>query len=147
MDMAGCAQSHTKGTSVGDPPLLADKGLAEALAAQARKSPVPAAVKSDDVGRYPQEVEAAVYFCCLEALQNAAEHAGTNATATIRLWQEKYGLLFEVSDDGAGFDAATPRGAGLTNMCDRLSALGGRLTISSEPGRGTRVLGTIPLVP
>jgi signal transduction histidine kinase len=87
-----------------------------------------------------------VYFCCLEALQNAARHAGAGARATVRAWQEQDALIFEVSDDGDGFDLrARRRGAGLTNMSDRLGALGGRLTISSEPGRGTRVSGTVPL--
>ncbi len=77
-----------------------------------------------------------------------ASHAGARARATVRAWQDGSALLFEVSDDGAGFDegAVRPSG-GLTNMSDRLGALGGRLTITSQRGRGTRVLGTIPLGP
>ena len=98
------------------------------------------------IGRYPPEIESTVYFCCLEALQNVAKHAGEAATATVRVWEEAGGLLFEVSDDGAGFDPARAAGgAGLANMTDRLGAIGGSLRIESAPGRGARVAGTIPL--
>jgi signal transduction histidine kinase len=127
------------------PPLLADKGLAAALEAQARKSPLPVSVDPDGVGRYPQEVEAAAYFCVLEALQNAAKYAGT-ATATVTLNEENGDLVFRVSDDGEGFDmASTPAGSGLQNMADRVEALGGILTVESAPGRGTTVTGAIPV--
>jgi signal transduction histidine kinase len=127
------------------PPLLADKGLAAALEAQARKSLLPVSVDPDGVGRYPQEVEAAAYFCVLEALQNAAKYAGT-ATATVTLNEENGDLVFRVSDDGEGFDmASTPAGSGLQNMADRVEALGGILTVESAPGRGTTVTGAIPV--
>ena len=130
------------------PPLLIDRGLAEALKAAASGASIPTRVEAAALDRAPPEAEATVYFCCLEALQNAAEHAGAGAQATVRVWPERDALLFDVSDDGAGFDArATRWGAGLTSMSDRLGALGGRLTISSEPGHGTRVSGTIPLAP
>ena len=130
------------------PPLLIDRGLAEALRAAASGADIPTRVEATVLDRSTPEAEATVYFCCLEALQNAARHAGAGAQATVRVWPEQGELLFEVSDDGAGFDPrAAPRGAGLINMSDRLGALGGRLTISSEPGHGTRVSGTIPLAP
>jgi signal transduction histidine kinase len=126
------------------PPLLADRGLTAALEAQARKSPLPVTVEADSIGRYPQEAEAAVYFCVLEALQNAAKYAGT-ARATVRLTAAGGELAFEVVDDGAGFDpATTPRGAGLTNMADRLAVLGGDVQVLSDPGSGTTVSGRIP---
>jgi signal transduction histidine kinase len=87
-----------------------------------------------------------VYFCCLEALQNAAKHAGEGAKATVRLWEEAGGLLFEVADDGVGFDVKrTGVSGGFTNMNDRLGAIGGTLRVESAPGRGTKVAGAIPL--
>jgi len=126
------------------PPLLADKGLAAAIRAQAGKAPVPVTVEADGVGRYMQEIEATVYFCCLEALQNVAKYSGATG-ATIRLAQSNGAVEFSVSDDGTGFDpATTKRGAGLANMRDRLEALGGLLEITSEPGAGTRLAGRVP---
>jgi signal transduction histidine kinase len=129
------------------PPLLGSDGLCEALSAACRRAVLPTKLEASDLRRYPPEVEAAVYFCCLEALQNAAKYAGSGATARVALWEEADGLLFEVRDDGAGFDVArSSPGAGLTNMSDRLGAVGGKLTVESDPGAGTRVRGAIPLV-
>jgi signal transduction histidine kinase len=126
------------------PPLLADQGLVAALQAQARKAPLPVAVEAEGVGRYSQDVEAAVYFCTLEALQNVAKYAGATK-AGVRLAATNGSLTFEVVDDGRGFDVATAkRGAGLTNMSDRLSALGGALDVASSPGTGTVIRGHIP---
>lgn len=126
------------------PPLLADRGLASAIRAQAGKALVPVTVEADNVGRYAQEIEATVYFCCLEALQNMGKYSGATG-ATIRLAQTNGAVEFSVSDDGTGFDpATTKRGAGLTNMRDRLEALGGHLEITSEPGAGTRLAGRVP---
>ena len=97
------------------------------------------------LGRYPAEVEATVYFCCLEAIQNACKHAGDGATLALRVWEEGAALAFDVSDDGAGFDASDHGlGAGFTNMQDRLCALRGSLRVESAPGRGTRVSGKLP---
>jgi len=128
------------------PPLLADKGLPQALESAARRASLPVAVQADGVGRHPPEVEASVYFCCLEALQNASKYGGEGVTATIRVWEESGALLFEVADDGAGFDVAhRGSGAGFTNMNDRLGAVGGTLRVESTPGRGARVRGTIPI--
>ncbi|MHB8507799.1 MAG: GAF domain-containing sensor histidine kinase [Candidatus Dormibacteria bacterium] len=127
------------------PPLLADKGLVAALEAQARKAMVPVAVQADGVSRHPQETEAAVYFCCLEALQNVQKYAGATRV-TVRLHQGQDELRFEVEDDGAGFDAAhLTRGSGLQNMDDRLAALDGQVRVDSSPGAGTTVIGTLPL--
>jgi signal transduction histidine kinase len=127
------------------PPLLADKGLAAALESQARKATVPVTVEADGVGRYPQEIEAAVYFCCLEALQNLQKYAG-EAHAVVRLHADDGRLRFEVDDNGAGFDVATTKkGSGLTNMVDRLDALGGDVEVTSSPGMGTRLHGSLPV--
>jgi signal transduction histidine kinase len=128
------------------PPVLVERGLVEGLRAAVSRAPVRTRVECGRLGRYSPEVEATVYFCCIEALQNAAKHGGARALATLRVWEEEDGLQFEVSDEGAGFDvAAGVRGAGLTSMEDRLGALGGRLSIGSVPGQGTRVSGVIPL--
>ena len=129
------------------PPLLADKGLGAALEAQARKSPVPVSVDRGELGRYPQEVEAAVYFSCLEALQNLAKYAGASR-ATVSLRQQDGSLTFSVTDDGAGFDpSATGYGTGLQGIADRLGALEGDLDVLSHPGSGTSVTGRIPVAP
>jgi signal transduction histidine kinase len=127
------------------PPLLQDRGLAEALANTARRASIPTRIEADGAGRYDPVVEATVYFCCLEALQNAAKHAGEGARATVRLWEEEGGLFFEVADDGSGLDpAGGGLGAGLANMQDRLGAIGGSLRVESRAGRGTTVGGSIP---
>jgi signal transduction histidine kinase len=127
------------------PPLLADKGLAAALDAQARKAAVPIVVESDGVGRYPQELEAVAYFCCLEALQNVTKYADANR-AIVRLTESEGRLAFEVEDDGVGFDAGATRfGTGLQGMADRLDAVRGSFEVRSAPGEGTTVAGRIPL--
>jgi signal transduction histidine kinase len=126
------------------PPLLADLGLPAALDAQARKAPLPVTVQADGISRYPQDVEAAVYFCVLEALQNVTKYAQASA-AVVALGHDDGGLAFTVTDDGRGFDpAAAPAGTGVQGMADRLSALGGTLRVSSAPGHGTQVTGRVP---
>jgi signal transduction histidine kinase len=126
------------------PPLLADKGLGAALESQARKSPVPVDVEVDGIGRYPQEAEAAIYFSCLEALQNVAKYANASR-ASVRLAHNDRMLTFEVSDDGLGFDpGAETRGSGLQGIVDRLAALGGEVDIRSTPGSGTTIAGRLP---
>jgi len=127
------------------PPLLADLGLAAALGAQARKSPLPVTVEADGIGRFGQATEAAVYFCCLEALQNTAKYA--HATQVRICLQAQNGTLrFTVSDDGTGYDMGhTPLGSGQRNMADRLAALGGRLEVRSAPSLGTTITGHLPI--
>lgn len=96
--------------------------------------------------RYPADVEATVYFCCLEAIQNACKHAGQPATLALRVREDAGTLTFQVTDDGKGFDAGTRGlGAGFLNMADRLGALGGSLRVKSAPRQGTTVAGAIPV--
>ena len=126
------------------PPLLADQGLRVALEAHARKLSIPVEVIADGISRYPQEIEAAVYFCCLEALQNVTKYANASR-AVVRLFEEDGALTFSVQDDGHGFDpTTTPKGSGTQNMSDRLEALGGHLEMRSRVGSGTTATGSVP---
>jgi signal transduction histidine kinase len=128
------------------PALLADRGLAAALDAQARKAALPVTIDADGVGRYAQEVEAAVYFSCLEALQNVAKYAEASS-ATVRLSFNDV-LMFEIRDDGRGFDTSTTSlGTGLQGIADRVAAVGGTFDVRSWPGRGTTITGLIPVGP
>ncbi|HWC10967.1 MAG TPA: histidine kinase [Acidimicrobiales bacterium] len=129
------------------PPLLVDRGLPEALSAAGGRAALPTTVSAAGIGRHSPEIEAAVYFCCLEAMQNAGKHAGDGATIRVRAWEEEGALFFEVADDGAGFDPSlrTEPGAGFVNMGDRVGAIGGTVGVQSAPGQGTRVSGRIPL--
>jgi signal transduction histidine kinase len=125
------------------PPLLADKGLPAALEGHARKVHLPVTVDADGLGRYPQEIEAAVYFCCLEALQNIVKYSEASHVS-VNLSTEAGQLTFSVTDDGKGFDPASMSpGSGLQGMADRMEALGGSLEVRSEPGTGTTVTGRI----
>jgi signal transduction histidine kinase len=127
------------------PPLLADKGLGAALHAQAAKATLPVGVSVDGVIRYEEQIEAAVYFCALEALNNAVKH-GQASRVEVELGANDSTLRFEVRDDGRGFEPeSAPQGTGLQGMSDRLEAIGGTLTVISTPGGGTKVLGEVPL--
>jgi signal transduction histidine kinase len=127
------------------PPLLAEKGLATALEAQGRRASIPVELSSNGAGRYRPDLEAAIYFCCLEALQNAAKYSGASLVQ-IQLSQEGGELVFAVRDDGRGYDARRMKpGAGLQNMIDRVEAMGGRLEIESAVGTGTLVTGHVPV--
>jgi signal transduction histidine kinase len=127
------------------PPLLADKGLPAALESAARRASVPVTVRSEGIGRFSPEAEATIYFCVLEALQNAGKYAGDGASVIVEVRQDADSVVFIVSDDGAGFDTtARGSGAGFTNMLDRLGAQGGTLRVESAPGRGKRVTGVVP---
>jgi signal transduction histidine kinase len=127
------------------PALLRDAGLVEALPAAAKRSPLHVTVAVGDLGRYPPQVEATIYFCCLEALQNIAKHA-KGAEVVLRAWTEAGEVHVEVTDDGPGFDPdRSPPGAGMQNMADRLGAVGGSLTYWSAPGAGTTVHARAPI--
>ena len=130
------------------PQLLHAEGLPVALREAARRSIVPVVVQIDDIGRLREELESAIYYCCLEALQNVAKHAGEEAVAKLRLQRDGRIVRFTLSDDGAGFSLSSrTAGAGLTNMNDRITAVGGSVNIRSRPGRGTVIDGrvTVPL--
>jgi signal transduction histidine kinase len=126
-------------------PFALDGGLVDALRDVASRSPVPITVRAAGVHRYPREIEEAAYFCSLEAIQNATKHA-VDATAVSINLSHASTLDVEVRDNGAGFDSGSVvTGRGLLTMRDRLDAVGGHLTIQSQPGHGTRVLASIPL--
>jgi signal transduction histidine kinase len=129
------------------PPLLIDRGMAEALRSAGGRAALPTNVEAEGLGRYTPENEAAVYFCCLEAMQNAGKHAGDSATIAVRVWEEGDRLCFEVRDTGAGFDAngSLVKGAGFINMSDRVGAIGGSVEVRSAKGEGTTVAGSIPI--
>jgi signal transduction histidine kinase len=127
------------------PPLLADMGIAAALDAQARRAPIPVSVETDGIGRYPEQIEAAVYFCALEALRSAAWHADATH-ASVRLSANGGDLRFEVTGDGQRPGAgAGPWDADLQAMADRVDALGGEILIAAAPGRGSRINGRVPV--
>ena len=127
------------------PPLLEAEGLSVAIAQQAHKAAIPIHVEGGLVGRLPREVESAVYFTVMEALQNTAKYAEASS-ASVNLEVDEGVVRFEVRDDGRGFDPATVKsGAGLAGMTDRLDTVGGRLHLESAPGRGTTVSGSVPV--
>lgn len=125
------------------PPVLAERGVVAALRAQAKQSGMKTTVSARGIERFDPALEAAIYFCCLEAVQNAAKHGAT--CASVRLEGTGAELRFTITDDGPGFDPSTvSRGAGLENMGDRIAAVGGRFEIRSAPGEGTTIGGTVP---
>jgi signal transduction histidine kinase len=128
------------------PPLLISGGLAEALPAAAARATLPTTTELV-VNRHPQEVEAAVYFCCMEAMQNSGKHAGEGASGSIKVWETDGALHWEVADDGPGFNPATGAvgGHGFVNMRDRMGSFGGSIEVLSTPGAGTTVRGQLPL--
>jgi signal transduction histidine kinase len=128
------------------PALLLDRGLAEAVQSAARHSTVPTTVEVEGLGEYPDEISTAVYFCCAEALQNVAKHAPEASSVRIVLREAGSELCFSVADDGPGLIDSNARvGAGMLNMRDRITSVGGQLTVHAHPGEGTRVSGRIPL--
>jgi signal transduction histidine kinase len=128
------------------PSLLHECGLREALLAAARSSPLAVSVRAPGIGRYPEELEIAVYFCCLEAIQNVVKHAGPDATAMVTLSPDGEYLGFEVHDTGVGFDPeADGVGGGLVNIRDRIEAVGGVVEVTARRGRGTSVRGRVPI--
>jgi signal transduction histidine kinase len=129
------------------PPLLTASGLPAALRHVHQHAASPMQIDAVGVGRYPPDIESAVYYCCLEAIQNATKHGGRGVRVSVALAEEGGRLGFRVVDDGPGFSLAEVRGFGLQNMEDRLGALGGRLMISTAPGHGTTISGRVPLPP
>jgi signal transduction histidine kinase len=128
------------------PPLLASDGLEAAIRTAARRAAIDVRIVRSEITRAPRSIESAVYFCCLEALQNAAKHAGPGAQASVEFTASDGALQFKVGDDGVGFDQRAVRhGYGLINLRDRVEALGGRIEVVSAPGAGTTVRGEIPL--
>ncbi len=128
------------------PPVLTQYGLEGSLKVVCQRASRPVALHTDGLRRYARDVEGAVYFTCAEAIQNAEKHAGDHADVRVKLWQEGDRLRFAVVDSGVGIEQPVAEtGRGLLNMRDRIEALGGTLTISSKPRRGTTVAGTVPL--
>jgi signal transduction histidine kinase len=127
------------------PDVLRQAGVAAALRDVTQQAAIPIAIADHGLRRHRDDLELTVYFCCLEALQNAAKHAGRGAVASVDLVEVDGGVRFTVADDGVGFEPRTvTRGAGLDNLADRLAAAGGTLEITSARGRGTRVSGWLP---
>jgi signal transduction histidine kinase len=129
------------------PPALTERGLTAAVRNALATFPLPVAAELSAAGRYPPGAENAVYFCCLEALQNVLKHAPSATRVAITLAELDATLRFEVQDDGPGFDqSAQASGVGFDNMADRLGAVGGDVAVTSALGRGTSVVGVVPLV-
>jgi signal transduction histidine kinase len=127
------------------PAVLLERGVAEALRSVAITAAIPVTVTDEGIGRCSPATEAAVYFCALEAIQNAAKHAGPGAHVTVTLARRPGEVVFAVADDGVGLaDGAAADGTGVAGMHDRMGALGGTLEIATAPGRGTTVRGAIP---
>jgi signal transduction histidine kinase len=127
------------------PTVLAEVGLARALKSVALRSPQPITVQATK-RRFAPETEAAFYFCCLEAVQNALKHAGPEANTTIKVFTDGRELTLEVRDSGEGFDPNLAyAGMGLQSMQDRLGAVGGHIEIASQPGRGTVITARAPV--
>ena len=128
------------------PHVLRDLGLAEGLRTFARTAPVPIQITDRGIGRCPRPIEAAIYFCSTEAIQNVVKHAGHEAHIEVTLERDREGVRFAIADDGVGMDRAAVReGDGLLGMRDRIGAVGGAVDIISRPGSGTTVRGTVPL--
>jgi len=130
------------------PPLLADKGVVPALEAHVRKvgaNATIAATPSFSGRRFDADIEACIYFCCLQAIQNVIRHA-SNASTTVRIDVDASAIAFSITDEGSGFDAAvSPPGMGLQIVQDRVQALEGDLRVTSEPGLGTTIAVRLPL--
>lgn len=143
---AQTARDQLRSLAHGVYPHVLDLGLGPALKTAAREASIPVGVDDRKVGRCEPEVEAAVYFCCLEAVQNATKHAGPDAHVKITLERRAREIVFSVTDDGAGFDGETTSGIGLLSMQDRIEAIGGKLSITSSRERGTSIRGIAPVL-
>lgn len=128
------------------PPLLMERGLGEALQTVANRAVLPTDIDAGEVGRFEPDLEAAVYFCCVEAVQNAGKYAGESARVTVSVGADDNTLWFQVQDDGIGFEPeVAAKGHGFVNMADRLGAFGGSLNVKAQRGGGATVEGRIPL--
>jgi signal transduction histidine kinase len=128
------------------PAELREGGVGAGLRAYVGAAPVPIDVVDTGFGRCDPAIEACVYFCSLEAVQNAVKHGGRGVRVTITLSRRDGAVSFDVDDDGAGFDPeAAGDGLGLVSIRDRLAAVGGDFEIRSSPGAGTSMRGTVPL--
>ena len=140
------ALEELRAVAAGAPRTLRDNGIVAALRVAATVSPIAVTVRDDRVGRHPEALESAVYFCCVEALQNAAKHGGSGTSALVRLARDDGCVTFSVEDDGEGFDPATVRpGSGLRNLSERVAAVGGTVAMESSPAGGTHVVGRLPV--
>jgi signal transduction histidine kinase len=128
------------------PAVLIDRGVPEALRSFAATAPISVWVGATNVGRLGAPVEAALYLCAVEAIHNAAKHAGPSANVEVRLTEQRDTVEFQIHDDGRGFDTtAATEGSGLVNMVDRIGALGGTLEVASTPGHGTTIVASVPV--
>jgi signal transduction histidine kinase len=128
------------------PPVLSRMGLLNGLQHVSYHTTTPVAIDASGIGRHAVELESAVYYCCLEAIQNATKHGGAAVHVSIALREDDDNLIFEVTDDGSGFDPSQAHGGtGLQNMRDRVGALDGNVSIVTAMGEGTTVSGSIPL--
>ena len=127
------------------PRALTDGGLGVALTAAAAVCPIPVELQVTDVGRFPPALEAAVYFCALEALQNVAKHSGATSVC-LALCESDGDLVLRVSDNGGGVFTESGSGTGLDSMRERVASVGGTLAVVPRPGEGTTVVASIPAV-
>jgi signal transduction histidine kinase len=128
------------------PAVLVDRGVPDALRSFAATAPISVRVGATNVGRLGAPVEAALYFCAVEAIHNAAKHAGPSANVEVSLTEQPDTVEFQIDDDGRGFDTtAATEGSGLVNMVDRIGALGGTLEVASTPGQGTTIVASVPV--
>jgi signal transduction histidine kinase len=128
------------------PPILSDWGLVAALQRLHTPASATVTVSGLGVGRHPPELESAVCYCCLEAIQNAIKHGGPSVKVSVALREGPDELSFRVTDTGPGFDASRlHEGTGLHNMRDRLGAVDGHISLITTPGSSTTVTGTVPL--
>jgi len=145
-DLDAAIQNMRALASSAYPPVLADHGLARALARVRDDCPDAITLRLGQLPRYSPGVEAAVYFTCVEALQNVAKHAHSDAPPAVHVREDGGALRFDVADHGAGFELqAADLGTGILSMRERIEAVGGALTVVSAPGHGTVVSGSVPV--
>jgi signal transduction histidine kinase len=127
------------------PPVLRERGVGSALRSVAMTAPIPITVNDQGIGRFEPAAEAAIYFCAMEGIQNTIKHAGDHPEVTIAFERDPDRVRFTVADNGVGMDTGSvAAGMGLTDMRDRIGAVGGQLELSSSPGQGTVIHGTVP---